>query len=171
MSTSELEMFLSVWDAEAQKTLTLLRALPAGQYDFRPDPGGRSLGELAWHLAEADGYVTYGIEQGTFARGTKPPGLERPKSIEALAPGYERVHADAVRRVQRIAPQDLDRQLTYFDGRSLRIRDLLWSAMLFHNIHHRGQLSVLCRLAGGTAPGMYGPNREERARLKAQART
>jgi len=168
MSISELQMFLGVWDAEAQKTLTLLRALPAGQYDFRPDPGGRSLGELAWHLAEADAYVSYGIEQGTFARGTKPPGIERPKSIEALAPGYERVHADAVPRVRRLAPEDLDRQLTYFDGRTLSIRDLLWSAMLFHNIHHRGQLSVLCRLAGGTAPGMYGPNREERARLRAR---
>ncbi len=168
MSTSELQMFLGVWGAEAQKTLGLLRALPADQYGFRPDPGGRSLGELAWHLAEADAYVSYGIEQGTFARGTKPPGIERPETIEALAPGYERVHADAAQRVGRIPPQDLDRQLTYFDGRTLSIRDLLWSAMLFHNIHHRGQLSVLCRLAGGTAPGMYGPNREERARLRAR---
>src|SRR5207247_1666048 len=53
MATTELQMFLGVWDAEAQKTAALLRALPAGQYDFRPDAGARSLGELAWHLAEA----------------------------------------------------------------------------------------------------------------------
>lgn len=167
----EMLMFLGVWDAEAQKTLSLLRALPAGQYDFRPDPGGRSLGELAWHLAEADGYVSYGIEQNTFARGSRPPGLERPKSIEALAAGYERIHRDAVERVRRLRAPDLDRRLTYLDGKERPVRDLLWSAMLLHNIHHRGQLSVLCRLAGGTAPGMYGPNREERARLRASAGT
>src|SRR2546425_8912859 len=77
MAPNELQTFLEMWQGEAQKTVALLRALPAGQYDFRPDPGGRSLGELAWHLAEADGYVTYGIEQGTFAPGSKPPGIER----------------------------------------------------------------------------------------------
>lgn len=151
------------------KTAALLRALPAGQYDFRADAGGRSLGELAWHLAEADAYVSWGIEQGTFAPGAKPPGLERPRSIEALAPGYERVHAEAVARVRRLGADDLDRRLTYFDGKERPVRDLLWSAMLFHNIHHRGQLSVLCRLAGGTAPGMFGPNREEMARLRSRA--
>jgi len=169
MPANELQSLFEMWDAEAQKTLGLLRALPAGQYDFRPDAGGRSLGELAWHLAEADGYVTYGIEQGTFERGTRPPGLERPKSVDALAPGYARVHADAATRVQRLGMTDLDRNLTYFDGKTRSVRDLLWSAMLFHNIHHRGQLSVLCRLAGGITPGMYGPNREEMARLKARA--
>ena len=169
MPATELQSFFEMWDAEARKTLNLLRALPAGQYDFRSDAGGRSLGELAWHLAEADGYVTYGIEQGTFERGTKPPGLERPRSVEALAPGYDQVHADAATRVRRLGPADLDRTLKYFDGKTRSVRDLLWSAMLFHNIHHRGQLSVLCRLAGGTVPGMYGPNREEMARLKARA--
>ena len=51
---TELEAFLRVWDEEAKKTADLLRALPEGSYDFRPDPGGRSLGEMAWHLAEGD---------------------------------------------------------------------------------------------------------------------
>src|SRR2546429_9558876 len=108
MPMNELEMFLSTWEREAQSTLKLLRALPAGQYDFRPDAGGRSLGELAWHLAEADAYVSWGIEQGKFAPSAKAPGLERPRSIEALAPGYERVHADAVSRVRRLGSGDLD---------------------------------------------------------------
>jgi len=34
-------------------------------------------------------------------------------------------------------------------------------------IHMRGQLSILCRLAGGAIPGLYGPNREEMAALRA----
>ena len=61
MPMNELEMFLSTWDREAENTLKLLRALPPTQYDFRPDAGGRSLGELAWHLAEGDAYMSYGI--------------------------------------------------------------------------------------------------------------
>jgi uncharacterized damage-inducible protein DinB len=168
MPADELQTFLNMWDVEAQKTVALLRALPEGQYDFRPDTGGRSVGELAWHLAELDGYVGYGIEKETF--GAKPPGIERPRSIAELAPGYERVHADAVARVRRLRPTDLDRKLTYFSGAELPIRDILWSGVLLHAIHHRGQLSVLCRLAGGAAPGMFGPNREESARQRAKSR-
>ena len=56
MPMNELEMFLSSWDREAANTVKLLRALPTAQYDFRPDPTGRSLGELAWHLAEGDAH-------------------------------------------------------------------------------------------------------------------
>jgi uncharacterized damage-inducible protein DinB len=54
MATSELEMFLKTWEREADSTLKLLRALPPTKYDFKPDSGGRSLGELAWHLPEGE---------------------------------------------------------------------------------------------------------------------
>ena len=54
---TELEDFVNRWNQEAEKTLTLLRALPTDAYEFRPEPGGRSIGELAWHLAEIDALV------------------------------------------------------------------------------------------------------------------
>ncbi len=164
--SDELQIFMNTWDAEAKKTAAALRALPAGQYDFRPDAGGRSLGELAWHLAEIDGYSGFGIERGKFEMGVRPEGIERPKTIEELAPGYERVHADAMRRVGKLTAADLDRKVIFFTGDEMAIRDILWSALLHHQIHHRGQLSVLCRLAGGVAPGAYGPNREEMAKFR-----
>ena len=165
----ELQSFLSLWDREAEKTASLIRSLPTTQYDFRPDPGARSLGELAWHLAEVDAFMPFGIEQGAFSFTNKPPGIERPKTVEALAPGYERVHAEGAARIRKLTPTDFDRKLRFFTGDELAIRDILWSAMLLHSIHHRGQLSVLCRMAGGVAPGVYGPNREEMAKLRAGA--
>lgn len=165
----ELQSFLNVWDHEAKNTASLLRSLPANQYDFRPDPGGRSLGELAWHLAEVDAYIPFGIEQGDFNFSSRPSGIERPKTIEALALGYERVHAEAAQRIRKLAAADFDRKMRFFDN-DLAIREILWSALVMHSIHHRGQLSVLCRLAGGVAPGLYGPNREEMAKFRAQAK-
>jgi len=165
--TDELQTFLSYWNNEARKTTELLRTLPTNQYDFRPDPQARSLGELSWHLAEVDAFTTYGVEQGKFEIGMRPPGIERPRSIEALAPGYERIHADAVERICKLTVGDLDRKLRHITGSELSIRELLWNAVLFHMIHHRGQLSILCRLAGATVPSIYGPNREEMAALRA----
>src|SRR5664279_3057926 len=164
--SNELQTFLDVWNEEAVKTAAMLRSLPEGQYDFRPDAGGRSLGELGWHLAEADAYMTYGIDRGAFEMGAKPPGIERPKTIAELAPGFERIHADAVERVKKLSAADLDRQMTFITGNEVTIRQILWTMVLHHQIHHRGQLSVLCRLAGGVAPAPYGPNREEMAKLR-----
>src|SRR5713226_4634167 len=102
MPGNELQTFLEVWDLEAKKTVVLLKALPPTQYDFRPDAGGRSLGELAWHLAEGDAYMSYGIEAGKFDQGMKPPNIERPRTVEGLAPGYERIHKEAVPRIRKL---------------------------------------------------------------------
>ena len=158
---NEIDRFIAVWDWESSQTAALLRALPRDQYDFRPDAEGRSLGELGWHLAEIDAVMTFGIEQGQFAPGMRPPGAERPRTIEALAPGFEQVHKDAVDRVRKLKLEDLDRSVSFFGGRQLAIRDVLWGGLLFHAIHHRGQLTLMCRLAGGRPPGLYGPTREE----------
>ena len=170
MPSNELEMFLASWDREAANTVKLLKALPPTQYDFRPDSGGRSLGELAWHLAEGDAFMSYGIERGQFTMDMKPPNLERPRAVEALAPGFERIHREAVARIRKLTPQDLDRTIPFFTEPTA-IREILWSAILAHGIHHRGQLSLMCRLAGGEAPGLYGPNREEMAAMRTGAGT
>jgi uncharacterized damage-inducible protein DinB len=164
----ELDRFRRNWDREAENTLKLLRALPASQYDFRPDSGGRSLGELAWHLAEGDAYMSYGVAQGGFSMDMKPPNIERPRTVEGLAPGFDLVHKEAVARLSGLTPADLDRQIQFFMG-PMAVRDILWDFLIGHAVHHRGQLSLMCRLAGGQAPGMFGPSREEMAAMRAKA--
>src|SRR5258707_9177959 len=96
---TEPEEFSTQWERITEGTLELLRALPSDQYDFRPDPEGRSIGELAWHLAEVDAYVSLGVERGEFTFAGKPPSLDRPRRIEELAPAYRIVHDDAVTRL------------------------------------------------------------------------
>ena len=167
---NELDRFRKVWDMEAQLTTKLLEALPPDQYDFRPDAGGRSLGELAWHLSEIEGYTSYGIAKGAVTFQEAPPNIQRPREVRLLAPGYRKVHEEAVARLADLDEAQLDREIQFADRR-MPLRDILWGAMLMHLIHHRGQLSLLCRLAGGTPPGIYGPNREEMAAMRERMRT
>jgi uncharacterized damage-inducible protein DinB len=167
---NELDLFRKVWDNEAQLTIALLEALPTTQYDFRPDPGGRSLGELAWHLSELEGYISFGITKGAVTFQEAPPNLQRPREVRLLAPGYHRVHQEAAARLADLTEAQLDRDIPFADRR-MPLRDVLWGAILMHLIHHRGQLSLMCRLAGGTAPGIYGPNREEMAAMRERVRT
>lgn len=165
MASRELNRFIATWGIEAQQTLRLLRALPEAQYDFRPDAGGRSLGELAWHLAELEAYVADGCVTGRFDFQQKLPGLERPRLVSELASGYERVHAESLARVSELTVEQLDDHLPFM-GREMRRGDLLWMVLLHHLIHHRGQLALMCRLAGGGPPGLYGPTREEMAAMR-----
>jgi uncharacterized damage-inducible protein DinB len=164
MAMSELAYFFGVWEQETQNTIKLLKALPASQYDFRPDASGRSLGELAWHLAEGDAYMSFGIDKGEFDMSGRPPNITRPMKVEELAPAFEVVHRDAVERLKKLTDADLDRQVPFF-GMTFSIRDVLWNMIIVHGAHHRGQLSLMCRLAGGQTPGLYGPNREDVAAM------
>ena len=161
---NELDRFFSTWEYETQGTGKLLRALPKDRYDFRPDAEGRSLGELASHLAEGDGYITQGIETGVFFGEVKPEHIDRPRTVEALATGFDLVHKDALARMKKLTVADLDRTVNFFNN-PMPIRDIMWSYIILHGAHHRGQLSLMCRLAGGQAPGLYGPNREEMAAM------
>jgi len=168
MPTHELDRFLATWEFESQTTQRLLEALPTDQYDFRPDAGGRSLGELAWHLAEVEVFVTHGIAENKFGPGMKLPIQTRPREVPLLAPGYIQSHKESVARVRGLKAEDLDRTVDCM-GRPMTVRDLLWAVLLHHEIHHRGQLALMCRIAGGTCPAIYGPNREESAVLRAKA--
>ena len=42
----------------------------------------------------------------------------------------------------------------------LRTMDLLWTTLM-DQVHHRGQLSVYTRMAGGKVPSIYGPSADE----------
>ena len=73
-------------------------------------------------------------------------------------------------RLASLTEAQLDGEMQFADRR-MAVRDMLWGAILMHLIHHRGQLSLMCRMAGGTSPGIYGPNREEMAAMRERMQT
>jgi len=160
MSKDEMVDFLKMWEREARTTLELLKTIPEDRYEFRPDPKGRSLSELAWHLAELEAVMTNIALKRDFG-APMPPEAKRPRTVPELVAGYENVHREAVQRVTEIRPEDLDREFPFFGGQTIRVRDVLRYPLLHHLIHHRGQLMMMIRLAEGVPARVYGPNREE----------
>ena len=65
---NEVDTFRTVWEQESKKTVRVMEAIPEDQYDFRPDPKGRSIGEMAWHLSEVDGCLSFGVAERRFAQ-------------------------------------------------------------------------------------------------------
>ena len=108
-------------------------------------------------LSEIDGYISGASQWRSAQLQEAPPNMQRPREVRLLAPGYRRMHDDAVARLagspMRIWTGNGVRRPT-----DVRPRRPL-APILLHLVHHRGQLSLMCRLAGGTPPGIYGPNR------------
>ena len=163
---SEIDTFLETWERESQGTIHVLESIPEERYAFRPDPEGRSIGEMAWHLCEIEGGLSQGIVARRFDPAEELPELKRPAEAKLLAPGYRRVHEDAVGRLRGLKLEELDEPVNLPGGATMTIRELLWHAMLHHIIHHRAQLVLLVRQAGGMPPGLFGPNREETQALR-----
>ena len=159
---TEIETFREVLDREAQKAHQVILSIPPDRYDFKVDPDGRSIGQLAWHLSEIEGCISFDVEGGCdFSYAHEVPNMKRPTDVASLARGYKRVHDEAMARLSKVTNEDLDREVTFADGRRMTLRDVLWNEIVHHLIHHRAQLVLMCRQAGGQPPGMYGPNREE----------
>jgi uncharacterized damage-inducible protein DinB len=126
---NEIDTFRATWEREAQKAIRIMEALPADQYDFRPDPKGRSIGEMAWHLSEIDACLSFGVAERRFRLEDDPPGLSpRPRQVDQLATGYRRIHEEAVARLDGLDDAALDDRVTFFDGQAMTIRQVLWEA-------------------------------------------
>ena len=152
--------FRKSWTADSEATLTVLRALTDASLGQSVAPGERSLGRLAWHLTctlgEMPGHV--GIKVDSPAHESDPPA-----SAAAIATAYE------------TATRSLLAQLEAWDDATLDVEDDMYGqrwtrgftlhALLEHQIHHRGQMTVLMRQAGLRVPGIYGPAREDWASM------
>jgi uncharacterized damage-inducible protein DinB len=151
--------FVGDWTRESSASMKVERTLTDASLAQKTYAEGRTLGQLAWHMALMIGTTgaALGLAVDAPARGT-----EQPASAARIAEAYEK----AARSLGELAATKLkDEQLASevpFFGRQLPIARIL-QALISHQIHHRGQMTVLMRQAGLVPPGIYGPTREEAA--------
>jgi uncharacterized damage-inducible protein DinB len=152
-----LRDFLTDWSFESSKTQHLLDRLTDISLTQSIYPGGRDIGRLAWHITQTlpEMMERTGLHVGGL--GSNDPA---PARASLIASAY------------RVASASLVTELTdHWSDATLDISDDMYGeqwtrrmtlhALVAHQIHHRGQLSVLMRQAGLVVPGVYGPSREE----------
>lgn len=152
-----IDDFLADWDYESKATLAVLRTLTDASLNQRVTPEGRSAGKLAWHLAQS--VAGMGGETGLKVAG---PGEHdpAPASAAAIATGYGEAACSLSGAVKAQWTDALLLEEIPMYG-EMWPRGKALSALIRHEAHHRGQLTVLMRQAGLPVPGTYGPSREE----------
>jgi len=150
--------FLQTFGMEHATTLRVLKAVPGDKLSFKPHERSFSAGELAWHIAYSQLGLAKFIVTHDFASYQQPPV---PASIEEIVAGSEKFHNEACEVISRLTQEQLAATIPLPGGKSVPASGMLWGAVLFHQIHHRGQLSVYIRMTGGKVPSIYGPSGDD----------
>jgi uncharacterized damage-inducible protein DinB len=162
---TQKQQFLDGFKRETATTMKVLKAYPTDKLDLRASPTSVTARDLAWLFVMEQGLAAKALTTG-FDWST-PPGKPPapPDSLDAIIKGVE----DANKRTVGLVEDTPDERLTgetvkFFVGPKtlgdIPKIDFLWF-LLCDQIHHRGQLSVYLRMAGGKVPSIYGPSGDE----------
>ena len=164
---SEKEKLIESWERELPITMKVLKAFPENRADFKPHEKSKSAIELAWMFVLGPRGIL-SLLDGTFKI---PPDFPPPPKIwNELMAAYESESEKLLKNLKSANDSDLEQSVKIADpyaGR-LEMKDVpksffMWF-LLHDHIHHRGQLSVYLRSAGGHVPSIYGPSADERWR-------
>jgi uncharacterized damage-inducible protein DinB len=160
-TASEKDMYLQTFQRECQITLRLLKAFPKDKADFRPHPKSRTALELASVFAGEQGICDMALKgKIDFGSGKMPGPVDLAQAISAFESAMNGTYA----KVSQAGDDVLGRTVQFPVGPGkmgdLRAMDILWTTLM-DQVHHRGQLSVYLRLAGGKVPSIYGPTADE----------
>jgi uncharacterized damage-inducible protein DinB len=155
--------FLETWGHERDSTLKILAALTDASLAQAVTTDHRTLGRLAWHVATtpAEMMERAGLKVGGPSHESPPP--KTAAAIVATYDGAARAVADGV---ARWTDSGLEVEDDMYGQKWARGMTLL--ALVVHQAHHRGQMTVLMRQAGLSVPGVYGPSRDEWAKMGMQ---
>lgn len=141
------ELLLSKWAEVRAGLLATIDKFSDSELSHRPAPQGYSVAETMLHIAnEEDGEVRFGLTRelsafpAPFDLARYP---EKPSIIDALSG----VHARTVAYIEGLSDKDLAAEVETPWGATARRIELLWH-VLEHEIHHRGELSLMLGLLG-----------------------
>ncbi|AYC30651.1 DinB family protein [Paenisporosarcina cavernae] len=152
-----VEEFLKDWEFESEQTAKLFVFLTDESLSYRASEQVRSIGFLAWHVVTSIHEIGSRLGLTFHAPEHDAP---MPQDAASIRKGYEQA-SKGIAEALRSQWQDADLQKES-DMYGEMWKNHLSLAMLDrHQIHHRGQLTTLMRLAGLPLIGAYGPSQEE----------
>jgi len=160
-SSSARESFIDTFEKETATTLKLLREFPAAEAELKPHPTCRSARELVWTFSLELALGMMALGDKLDLSGGMPPA---PGTFDEVLGSFERSRGAMLEMLRGGPAEQFSGTVKFFTGPGTlddwQKMEFLWF-MLHDHIHHRGQLSVYQRMAGGKVPSIYGPTADE----------
>ncbi|MEP7027288.1 MAG: DinB family protein [Candidatus Eisenbacteria bacterium] len=157
---TELDSYRAAFKAEGATSRRLLSAFPEARVDARPAPSAQPAREVAWTMV-----LTMMVVDPILAGELMPTGMPpAPDKWSDLLAAFDETHAATLAKLAKLDDAALSGPVKMPIGPGtigeMRRGDAL-RMFLNDQIHHRGQLSVHLRMAGGKVPSIYGPSGDE----------
>ena len=157
---STIQQFTKDFTHEKETTLNVFKAIPNAKLMLKPNDDIRSLQRLVWHIL-----ITHGEMLGKAGLTINCPDehVKPVNDINEICQLYE-ISANSLLQVvnEKWNDEDLSSELNMY-GENWSKGTIL-SVLIKHEVHHRGQLSVVMRLNDIKVPSIYGPAKEDWAK-------
>jgi len=154
--------FRAFYEREHATTRRVLGAFPVEQAHFRPHERSNTAQSLAWTFVAEERMLLLAL-QGKPVLGSGV-GMNPPESWDAILAELDRVHDEVLAALDAMPGAEIAGTVRFFVAPKqmgdLPARDFAYF-MIHDQIHHRGQMSVYLRMAGGKVPSIYGPSADE----------
>jgi uncharacterized damage-inducible protein DinB len=152
-----IKHFETAWKQESGNTRKMLEALTDDSLEQSVADDHRTLGRMAWHITQS--IPDMGNRTGLNVTGPSEKDPV-PATADEIRKSYDEAASTLMSEVTGKWKDDTLKVEDDLFGETWK-RGLTLRILIDHEIHHRGQMTVLMRQAGLKVPGLYGPSREE----------
>jgi uncharacterized damage-inducible protein DinB len=154
MAKGVLQIALMTIQREHGTTKSVIEAIPAAGGDYKPEPSARTALEIAWHIVASEHRFFSSVANGFFDTTANPKPVSL-KSGADIAKHYDQLLLKDHTALTDLTGEHLAKEMD-FRGMFQMPRVMFLDLGIRHSVHHRGQLSVYLRPAGGRVPAIYG---------------
>ena len=153
------ENLLQIFKKEIATTLKAMRAFPEDKLEFTPHERSRN----AKRTMSTFVFEMYLIEFYVFGEKLDRSVYQTysPPDLKSLIADFEKESSRVVSMLEKSSDGEMNTSFE-FAGKKY-ISDEFVMMIIHDQIHHRGQLCVYIRLAGGKVPSVYGPSADDPA--------
>jgi len=154
MEIQSLDVFVDYLDKVHQRSMQVVRCIPADKLEWSFAEGKFTLGDLVRHMAAIERYMFGETIQGkpSLYRGC---GRELADGLPAVIAYKRSLHDETVAIIRSLGEAGILRKCTTPDGASITIWKWL-RLMVEHEIHHRGQIYIYLAMLNVPTPRSMG---------------
>ena len=142
---------------EFSTTVKVLKAIPQDMKEYRPHERSSDVMQLISTFV----FELYLIRMYLFGDAIDHSIFKtyKPESIDAVIKDFEKESQQVIVGLEQLPEANLTKDVK-FAGYTFPA-DEFALMMICDQIHHRGQLTVYVRMAGGKVPSIYGPSADD----------
>lgn len=151
------QYLLQMFKKETATTLKVMQAFPEDKLAFKPHERSSNARKVMSTFV----FEMYLIRSYVFEEDFDRSVFQTyaPDKLSTIISDFEKETSNVAPKIEKLSETDLIKPVEFAGAKSTAGEFMLM--MVFDMIHHRGQLSVYVRMAGGKVPSIYGPSADD----------